>query len=75
MAWLYLCLAFLFGLLVGRWWAVAAAIPVAVAGAFTAPPDLQELEGWLAGVFIAVPIATGILLRWAIRRLSHGQTL
>jgi hypothetical protein len=72
---LVLVLAFGFGLVIGRWWALLAAVPL---GAWVGFTDTGDMEHWFAGVlsgiFVAFPIMVGLLVRrslQAIRDRGH----
>jgi hypothetical protein len=79
-AWLIFGAAFLVGLLVGRWWAVAAAVPVGVWTWHSAVPHFGEDEagipgllGWMSGGATAVAIAVGILARITVRAVTQRR--
>jgi hypothetical protein len=63
---------FILGLLVGRWWALTAAIGF---GVWVAIVSEVEVPGWFLGLWYGaigcVGIGTGIAVRRAIRRLRH----
>ena len=63
---------FILGLLVGRWWALTAALGF---GVWVAIASEVEVPGWFLGLWYAAigcaGISTGIAVRRAIPRLRH----
>jgi hypothetical protein len=67
-----IAVGFILGLVVGRWWALAAPIGF---GVWVAIVSEVEVPGWFLGLWYGaigcVGIGTGIVVRRAIHRLRH----
>ena len=67
-----MAVGFILGLLVGRWWALTAAVGFGVWVAFVSE---LEVPGWFLGLWYGAiacaGIGTGIAVRRAIHRLRH----
>ena len=67
-----IAVGFILGLLVGRWWALTAAVAF---GVWVAIVSELEVPGWFLGLWYGaigcVGIGTGIAVRRAIHRLRH----
>jgi hypothetical protein len=66
--WLYVALGFVAGATIGRWWVLVAAIPFGIWFASSAPPDLEGLVGWTAGILMVMAITLGLFVRWIAKR-------
>jgi len=78
--WLLLVGALVLGFVVGRWWAIAAAIPVGIWAWRSSVPHfhgeeagIPDLLGWIFGGVTAVAIAIGVSARVTVRALARRR--